>query len=73
MSFLGFCGMIGRSIVLKLGGYLFSVNKALPFVSLGIFNVSLLLLLLITMFLGIFGREAPSIDRVKRKRRGPKK
>ena len=69
VSFLGFCGLIGRAIVLKLGGQLFGVGKAYPFVVLSVFNVVLLLLLLVTMFFGLLGRPAPSLDTIAKKKR----
>lgn len=68
IGFLGFCGLIGRSIILKLGGILFEEGKALPFVALAIANVALVLFLLITMFLGIFGRTAPTLQSIRKRK-----
>ena len=69
VSFLGFCGLIGRAIILKLGGTLFTTGKALPFVTLSIFNVILLLLLLITMIFGLLGKSAPSLENLKKRQK----
>ena len=66
VGFLAFCGLIGRAIILKLGGYLFGEGRAFPFVSIALFNVAFVLLLMITICLGVFGREAPTLANVKR-------
>jgi hypothetical protein len=56
-GFLAFCGLIGRSICFKLGGTLFGMGRAMPFIMIGMANFIFVLFLLVCLFLGLFGRE----------------
>lgn len=56
-GFLAFCGLIGRAICFKLGGTLFKMGRAMPFIMIGMSNFIFVLFLLVMLFLGLFGRE----------------
>jgi MFS family permease len=53
-GFLAFMGLIGRAICFKLGGYLFTFEKYWPFVMIGFFNFTLVILLVIVILCKIF-------------------
>lgn len=55
-GFLAFCGLIGRAICFKLGGTLFDIGKAMPFIMIGMSNFFFVVFLIIMLFLGLFGK-----------------
>lgn len=59
-GFLAFCGLIGKSICFKLGGYLFNIGAAYPFIFIGLCNFGYLLFLLLMICLGMFGSKKES-------------
>ena len=67
-GFLAFCGLIGKSICFKVGGTLFSTDRAYPFVMIGFCNYGYFIFLMFMIFFGFFAKPGDN----KRKKGQPK-